>query len=133
MGGERDQGVKSNRQAGAECRQQGGIDDAADEVRVLGEIAEILQRQRLERIDALAPAADEGAQQHAGERQADRHEQPKDDAGERHPAPGTEPQRPRLHALAAHGDVALGHAQQMALQIDERQRHQHNGDHHDSH
>jgi hypothetical protein len=74
------------------------------------------------------PAADEGAQQHACERQPDGDDEPQDDARERDPAPGAEPQRPRLAAPAAQGDVALGHPQQIPLQINQRQRHAGDGD-----
>ena len=49
------------------------------------------------------------------------------------PPPATETQRARLRALAAHSHVTLGHAQQKALQIDQRQGHHADGDDHHRH
>jgi hypothetical protein len=68
-----------------------------------------------------------------GKRKAMQSSSQDDDAGERKPAPAAEAQRPGLAAPAAHGDIALRHPQQMALQVDERQRHQRDRDHDHGH
>ena len=76
VAGQPDQQIDADRQGAADRRQQDGVDDAAHQARHFGEAVEVRQGQLVEKIDALAPGVDEGAQDDAGDRQDDGDEQP---------------------------------------------------------